>query len=215
MHNSTGLDLMQPFGCVLFNQDPHPTSEVSIPAAFGGTASYAKSMKRALFALVLLAAGCADDNMIDPVVSSYHRPQIQTHTQVVTQKRTQEVPSVPLVSETQVRVSVQPAVPAPRQPTPAMPPPARPEVYLLQVGPPVVINTVPSPAPIVAPVQPVYQAPVPSEPVQPARPAPAPSYLETAPGLTYQNGGVRGSTLPPQPAPSPFLPTAEGLQYRP
>ena len=205
-------------------------------------------MKHAFLALALLTAGCASNSLEDvEVVSSHPRRQMQvqtqtqTQTQVVAQKRAQEAHSLRLVGEptqvpqpqpARVQITMQP----PRTSTRQMAQealsrvqqleqqqqmPVRTEVYMLQVGPPVVLDAKPALAPApVLPAPAVYPTAAPARvtvtPAQPPSPAASPSpELETADGLGYQNGGVNGTTAPPQASPSPYLPTAEGLQYRP
>ena len=154
-----------------------------------------------MLALTLLVAGCASAPEPEVVTVQHHQRQ----TQVVAEKRTQAPPTLRIVGET-TRTQAPPPQPRPvaRQ-NQASPPPA--QLYFLQVGPPLVLNTQPTPVP-----PPVYQAP--------PQPVPAPSLtppapvVETAPSFTYQDGGVNGTTAPLS-TPSPSLPTAEGFQYQP
>lgn len=190
-------------------------------------------MRNAWIALTLLAAGCSSSQPdMDVVTSQQH----QQRTQVVENRRVEVAPSMELVGEprplptpAQPRVLVAPPVaqPSPQATQPPQPTTRQmaqealdrvdkleqrqaPTSFEFQVGPPVVINTLPTPA---ATPSPVYQPPPPSPAPTPVYVAP-PVVLETAPGLSYQNGGVNGTTAPLTTA-TPALPTAEGFEYRP
>ncbi|ODT65107.1 hypothetical protein ABS71_12450 [bacterium SCN 62-11] len=177
-----------------------------------------------------MAAGCSSSQPDMDVVTSHQR---QERTQVVENRRVEVTPSLELVGEprplptpAQPRVlvtppivqpsPVQPPQPASRPMAQAAPQQQEPPKLEFQVGPPVVINTVPTP---IATPSPVYQPPPPSPAPTPAYVAPSvPQYqgvLETADGMSYQNGGVNGTTAPLLPTPTPALPTAEGFEYRP
>jgi hypothetical protein len=173
-------------------------------------------MHRAFLALAVLLAGCATPEP-DQEISSITVRRHQRTTQVI--QKPQETHFLRLVGEpnTPPQPVARPVAPAAPAPGPAPQPAARlqivvpqpqPTVDFIQVGPPVVLDSPTPPAP-------VYQPPPPS--TSPMVNIPRPSYtptLETAEGLSYQNGGVNGTTNPPV-TPSPALPTAEGFQYHP
>lgn len=188
-------------------------------------------MRNALLALTLLAAGCA--SAPEPEVVTTHQSQQQTQ---VVQKHVEVSPSLELVGEpTPVPPRPQAAqattpTPPTTQSTPSTRQMAREalnrideieatqqnKVDFLQVGPPVVITTVPTPEGTPSPIdQPPAPQPTPTPAyVAPAVPTPEP-FLDTAPGLTYQNGGPNGTTGPLTTPSPPTLPTAEGFEYRP
>lgn len=180
-------------------------------------------MKKAFLTLAVLAAGCATPDPDLDVVTTHHRQQTQTR--VVAEKRVEAAPPVRLVEKTTVAPAQ--AAPPARPVVRAVARPA-PKTEFFQVGPAIVINTLPTPAatptaspaqaPVQVQVQPPAQALPPMTYVQPTLPAPVPvatpeSGLETAPGFRYQNGGVNGTTAPLT-RPTPALPTAEGFEYR-
>lgn len=172
-------------------------------------------MRKAFLTLALLAAGCAGDASQDLDVVTTH--QRQTQTRVVAEKHVEVSPSLHLVGEEQPVARPAQPQPAPPSQTAAEPAPQvaeqkPPQLDFLQVGPPIVINTVPTPTPAVMP------EPLPSvsfvRPVAPVAPATPESELPTATGFQYRNGGVNGTTAPLATS-TPVLPTAEGFEYRP